>query len=117
MNLSVVWRGIIFWIVYLRTSDGVWTNARVPGVAGVAVRVTGSRVDPTPVGVKHNRALESLAAAALRALLDSEGRVGFSREGTGLLSRSNSEESEVDEGCVAEHFLREPGVDCRPLRS
>ena len=94
MNLSVVWRGNIFWTVYLRTSDGVWTNARVPGVAGVAIGATTDVMEPTPVRVENDGTLDSRAASARGALRDAELGVGLGGERAHLLTVGDREERE-----------------------
>ena len=82
---------------------GVRAERGVPGVAGIAVGAATDVVEPTPVRVEHDGTLESLAASARRALLDTELRVGLSGERAHLLTVGNRKERERYESESGEH--------------
>jgi hypothetical protein len=69
------------------TSLTVGAEGAIPSVTGVAVGIAGGRVQPTPVGVEHDRA--SLRSATRRSALGpAKGGVGLGLLGTDLLSGS-----------------------------
>ena len=73
-------------------------------------------MDPAPVGIKGDRAL-NVGATRRCALSPSEGRVGLSRLGTRLLGSDGGEVDKGREGGGAEHgkFGCEPGEDRRTV--
>jgi hypothetical protein len=83
-------------------------------LAGVAVGVAANVVDPSPVGIEGDTALDGGAAAGGAGLVG-ESRVVLRGGSAGLLSRDGGEEDEGGEGCCAEHRC-----DCwtggRPVR-
>ena len=87
----------------LRTSGGVGADARVPRIAGVAVGVAASGVQPTPVGVENDGSAQGLASAGRRALLRGQLRVVLGGLSSSLLSVCDGEQGESDEGGGAEH--------------
>lgn len=87
----------------LSAADGVSADGGVPRVAGVAVGVAGGGVDPTPVGVKHNGSLNGRASAGGCAVLSGKRRVGLGGLSACLLTVSDGEERESEEGGFAEH--------------
>lgn len=74
-------------------SGTVWAVLSVPCLAGVAVGVATSIVDPTPVAVEHNGVLLGSAARS-SALLGGDLRVVLGGGGTCLLAIGLSEEGE-----------------------
>lgn len=78
----------------LRAGGGVGAERGVPGVAGVAVVASASRVQPAPVGVEDDRALLGLAVVLAGALLNRELRVALRGKRADLLAVRDGEERE-----------------------
>lgn len=91
---------------YRSASCRIRTDGRVPGVTGIAVRVSARSVYPAPVGVEDDRPGLRRAATARCTLLDCQRGVRLSRERAGLLSMHDCKEGEGDESDRAEHPRR-----------
>ena len=87
---------------FLSASDGVRADASVPCVAGIAVRIAGGGVEPTPVSVEHDRAALG-GASALCADLHRECGVVLSRVSADLLTVDGGKKGKGDERSLAEH--------------
>lgn len=70
----------------MSASRTIGTDSGIPSVPGVAVSVTGGRMEPTPVRIEHDGALLSCAAPRGCALFPANFGVNLSRLSTDLLS-------------------------------
>lgn len=71
-------------------------------VASVTVSGAINGVQPTPVGIKHNRAFLLGASATSSTLLPGQGRVGFRRQSSSLLGLDGSPKG-GEEKCTLMH--------------
>ena len=83
----------------LHAGRRVGAESRVPGVSGVAVGVPRGGMDPAPVGIEDDLAVDSGTPTSLLACLPGESRVGLSRVRAHLLGRDDSEEGQGKKGC------------------
>lgn len=82
----------------LGTGDGVGTEGRIPGAAGVAVGQAGGGMQPAPVGIKHDRGLLGNTSTGSGTLSPCELGMDLGGVGANLLGRGDEEEGERDEG-------------------
>jgi hypothetical protein len=88
----------------LGTGLAIRAKACIPGIAGVAVGVTTSGMQPTPVGVEDNGTTALDCAAATGALRPLQLGMIFGLLGTDLLAESSDDERERYKSMFWEHY-------------